>query len=92
MYTIQVKIPSALRSQTAGLSQIEAVGATVADALHNLRPRYANFVDRLLTQDGQVRSFVNLYLGARNISTMSGLQTPLSEGAVLTIVQATVGG
>jgi molybdopterin synthase sulfur carrier subunit len=92
LYTVQIKIPSALRSQTAGQAQVQAFGATVAEALSGLRPHYAALVDRLLTEDGKLRSFVSLYLGSRNINTMVGLQTPLGEGAVLTLVQATVGG
>ena len=92
LYTVQIKIPSALRSQTGGLAQVQAVGANVAEVLNGLRPHYAGLVDRLLTEDGKLRSFVGLYLGTRNINTMAGLQTQLGEGAVLTLVQATVGG
>lgn len=92
MYTVQIRIPSALRSQTAGQAEVQTVGATVTEALNGLRPHYGGLIDRLLTEDGSLRSFVSLYLGSRNISTMVGLQTPLCEGAVLTLVQATVGG
>ncbi|MCW5256437.1 MoaD/ThiS family protein [Verminephrobacter aporrectodeae] len=92
MYAIQIKIPGPLRSKVAGQVQVQAYGATVGEVLCSLQNTHSELAHALLTQEGQLRSFVVLYLGSRNINSLAGLQTPLSAGSVLKLVQAIVGG
>lgn len=92
MPTVTVRIPTPLRSFTSGADEVRAEGATVADALAALRSSHEGLVENVLAPDGELRSFVNVFVGSDNVRSLQGLQTPLSEGDVLAIVPAVAGG
>ena len=49
-------------------------------------------LERVLTPEGEIRNFVNIYLGSRNVSSLDKLDTPVAEGDVLAIIPAVAGG
>ena len=87
--TVTVRIPTPLRSLTQGADEVQVAGATVGEILHGMD---GSLLQRILTPEGDVRQFVNLYLGPRNVSTLDGLATPVKEGDVLSIIPAVAGG
>lgn len=90
---IVVRIPAALRSFTSGEHELQAApGGTVADVLAELRARHPQLVPRLLTADGALRPFVNVYLDRADIRSLQGLATRVPAGAVLSILPAVAGG
>jgi sulfur-carrier protein len=92
MSTVTVRIPTPLRAFTGGADEVPAHGATVGEALTDLGARYNGLVERVLSPEGEVRQFVNVYVGSQNIRTLRGLTTPLTDGDVLSIVPAVAGG
>jgi sulfur-carrier protein len=88
---ITVKIPTQLRAATGGESEIEVEGATVGEALDAVFDQYDGLRDRI-TQDGDLRRFVNVYVAGEDIRFQEGLATPLSEGDEVTILPAVAGG
>ena len=89
---VTVRIPTPLRTYTGGADQIQVDAATVADALTALGKAHPGVLDRVLTADGELRQFVNVFLGANNVRELQGLATPLPAGAVLAIIPAVAGG
>jgi molybdopterin synthase sulfur carrier subunit len=89
---VLVKIPTQLRAAAEGSSETEVQGATVAEVLNDLYERYGELRERICNEDGSLRRFVNVYLAGEDIRFMDGLQTPVPDGAELTILPAVAGG
>jgi molybdopterin converting factor small subunit len=87
-----VFIPTALRPYTGRQSQVEAPGATVAEALAALVAAYPDLKNQVFDDQGEPRNFVNFFLGDTDIRQLSGLDTPLAPDADLLIVPAIAGG
>ena len=89
--SITVKLPTQLRDTVGGAPSVQAEGATVAEALESVFTSHGELRDRLY-QNGDLRRFVNVYLGGEDIRFLDGLQTALPEDAELTILPAVAGG
>ncbi len=92
MSEVTVRIPTPLRGFAGGADALQVEGATVAEVLAGLGERYPELTARLLTESGELRSFVNLFVGEHNVRSLQGLETPVDDGAVLAIVPAVAGG
>jgi len=88
---VTVKIPTQLRSVTGGEAEAEVAGATVGEVLDALFERYEELRDRIC-EDGDLRRFVNVYVGGEDIRFLSGLETEVSDGDEVTILPAVAGG
>jgi molybdopterin synthase sulfur carrier subunit len=90
--SITVKIPTQLRSVTGGEAeaQIEEAG-TVGEVLDGLYDRYDGLRDRI-AEDGDLRRFVNVYVGGEDIRFLDGLDTSVDDGDEVTILPAVAGG
>jgi len=89
---VTVKIPTQLRSAAGGQSEAVLDGATVREVLDGLYARFDGLGDRLADEDGALRRFVNVYVGGEDIRFLDGLDTPVADGAELTILPAVAGG
>jgi molybdopterin synthase sulfur carrier subunit len=87
-------IPGPLRPFAAGKSQIviEQSPPTLADALDALWKQYPGIGHRVLTEQGQIREHINVFVGKEDIRYTGGLQTPIPDGADITIIPAISGG
>jgi molybdopterin converting factor small subunit len=89
---VNVRVPGPLRRLTAGSSQVEVEGGTVAAALADLEVRFPGFRDRLYDDGGKLRQFINIYVNDADIRFGGGLDTPVAEGDDISIVPAVAGG
>jgi molybdopterin synthase sulfur carrier subunit len=90
--SVKVRVPTQLRSLTAGTGEVEASGATIADVIEDLEARHPGIRARLLDDGGSLRRFVNVYLDDEDVRFLDGLKTPVPEGAQLSIIPAVAGG
>jgi molybdopterin synthase sulfur carrier subunit len=88
---VTVKIPTQLRAVTDGEAEIEVDGSTVGEVLDAVFTQHDGLRERI-TQDGDLRRFVNVYVSGEDIRFQDGLQTPISEGDEVTILPAVAGG
>jgi molybdopterin synthase sulfur carrier subunit len=88
---ITVKIPTQLRAATGGESTVEVTGATVGEALDAVFDAHTELRERI-TQDGDLRRFVNVYVSGEDIRFQQGLETAINEGDEVTILPAVAGG
>ena len=87
-----MKIPTQLRSVTAGEAETEVDGAdTVGEVLDGLYGRYEGLRERI-ADDGDLRRFVNVYVSGEDIRFLEGLETPVEDGDEVTILPAVAGG
>ena len=89
--SVTIKIPAQLRNLTGNEAETEVDGASVGEALDALYERYDGLRDRI-TEDGELRRFVNVYVGGEDIRFGEGLDTPVGEGDEITILPAVAGG
>lgn len=92
MSTVTVRIPTPLRTFTGGADEVQAEGATIAEVLQTLSSAHAGLAERLMNPQGELRNFVNVYLGSDNVRSLDGLATPVSDNDVISIVPAVAGG
>ena len=88
---VTVKIPAQLRAVTGGEAETEVEGATVGEALDALFERYDGLRERI-TEDGELRRFVNVYVAGEDIRFQDGLDTAVDDGDEVTILPAVAGG
>lgn len=91
-YTVTIRIPTPLRSYTNGADKVAVEANSVGEALVALGNAYPGILERVMSPDGELRQFVNIYLGPDNIRVLYGLVTPVKAGAVVAIVPAVAGG
>ena len=89
--SITVKLPTQLRDAAGGSASVQAEGVTVGDALESVFRSHEELRERRYT-NGDLRRFVNVYLGGEDIRFIDGLQTEVPDGGELTILPAVAGG
>jgi sulfur-carrier protein len=88
---IDVRIPTILRSYTDGAKAVEGSGDTLEELFDDLDDRHPGIRERLVDESG-LRRFVNVYVGDEDVRFLGGLETPLDDGATVTILPAVAGG
>lgn len=90
--SVTVRVPTTLRTLTAGESEVAVDGATVSDVLDGLEEKHPGFRERLLDEDGGLRRFVNVFVSDDDVRFLDGLQTPVPDGETVSIIPAVAGG
>lgn len=87
-----IRLPQVLRAQADGERAIEVEGATIGDAVQALVGRHPALAGQLLTPDGELHRFVNVYLNGRDVRYLGGLRTPVEERDEIRLLPAIAGG
>ncbi len=90
--SVKVIIPTPLRVYAGKKDAVEVEAGTVGEALSGLTSQYAELRRHLYTEDGKLRSFVNVYLNDEDIRFLQKEQTPLGANDVISIVPSIAGG
>jgi sulfur-carrier protein len=89
---IEVRIPTILRSYTGGAKAVEGKGDSLAALIDDLDSRHPGLKDRLVTGDGALHRFVNVYVNDEDVRFTGALDTVLRESDSVTILPAVAGG
>ena len=89
---VKVVIPTPLRQFAGKQDSIEISAGTVAEALTGVTNQYTDLRRHLFTDEGKLRSFVNVYLNDEDIRYLENDQTPLKDNDVISIVPSIAGG
>src|SRR5262249_5894635 len=93
MPQVKLTIPAALRAYAGGSDLIETNVATVDEALADLTRRFADLRRHLYTEDGKLRSFVNVYLNDDDVRFLGQKgKSPVKAGDVISIIPSIAGG
>lgn len=90
--SVVVRVPTALRTLTAGEAQVTVQGTSVAEVVASLEKKYPGIRGRLVDEHGDLRRFVNVYVGEEDIRFMEGIETSVPSGATVSIIPAVAGG
>jgi adenylyltransferase/sulfurtransferase len=88
----RVLIPTPLRPFTGKQEMVEVQGATVGELLADLTRKYDGLKKHLYTEDGRLRSFVNVYVNDEDIRYLQKEQTPVQPGDTISIIPSVAGG
>ena len=86
-----VRVPPVLRTEAGGAREVEASGSTVRELLEDLSSRIPALGSRVYGE-GELKSFVNVYVDGEDVRTREGLETPVREGATVILLPAMAGG
>ena len=89
---VKVMIPTPLRAYAGKQESVEVSAKTVGEALKGLTDKHGDLKKHLYSDDGKLRSFVNVYVNDEDIRYLDNLQTPTKDGDELNIVPAVAGG
>ncbi len=89
---ITVRVPTPLQKLTADKSEVFASGTTVKAALADLEKNYPGLRERLYSEDGELRRFINIYVNEEDIRFLDSENSALRDGDVISIIPAIAGG
>ncbi len=89
---VEVRLPTVLRSQAGGAAVVSVDGATIGDVLAKLVAEYPGMAGQVLQDDGTLHRFVNIYVNDDDVRYLEGLDTPVPDGAEVSILPAVAGG
>ena len=89
---VTLRIPTPLRTFTGGADEIKVEGATVGAAIAALEAAHPGIRERVLSEEGKVLRFVNIFLNDDDIRFLDGLESPVKDGDSISVVPAIAGG
>jgi len=90
--SIEVRIPTILRTFTGGQKVVSGDGDTIADLLTNLDGQFPGLRGRLVTEEGALHRFVNVYVNDEDVRFLGALDAKVNSGDTVTILPAVAGG
>ncbi|MCL3817714.1 MoaD/ThiS family protein [Aeromicrobium wangtongii] len=90
--SINVRIPTILRTYTQDQSQVAAEGETLVEVLDSLESSFPGIRARVVDDEGKLRRFVNIYVAEEDVRFSEGLDTPTPDGSQVSIIPAVAGG
>ena len=87
-----VRIPTILRTYTAGAAEVTADGTTLQEVITSLDGQFPGIAARVLADNGQLRRVVNVYVNHDHVRFIEGLASPTADGAQISIIPAVAGG
>ena len=88
----RVKLPTILRPHAGGERDVDASGTTLREILGDLENRYPGITAMVLTDDGALHRFVNVYVNDEDVRYLGSLETEVAEGDTVSILPAVAGG
>jgi sulfur-carrier protein len=89
---VEVRLPTVLRSHAGGASTVSVDGSTIGEVLGKLVAEYPGMAGQVLPDEGGLHKFVNIYVDDDDVRYLEGLETPVPDGAEVSILPAVAGG
>lgn len=89
---VKVMIPTPLRQYAEKRESVDLEAKTVAEALSSLTSQFGELKRHLYSDDGRLRSFVNVYVNDEDIRYLQKEKTALQQGDTISIVPSIAGG
>lgn len=89
---VTVRVPTVLRRLTGGQDELEADGTTVAELFAVVGRRHDGFREKVLTDGGELRPFLNVFVNGEDVRFAADLRTSVKDGDEVSIVPSVAGG
>ena len=90
--SVEVRLPTLLRSHAGGQSTVRLDGATIGEVLQALVTQFPGLAGQVLTDEGTLHKFVNVYVNDDDVRYLDQLETKVSDGDTISILPAVAGG
>ena len=90
--SVRVRVPTILRTYTKGESEVTVEGSTLSEVLDALDAQYPGIKGRIVDEQGELRRFVNVYVGNDDVRFADGLATATPDGTQVSVIPAVAGG
>ena len=90
--SVELRLPTLLRPAADGQASVTLEGSNVAELLTALVSTYPALQGQVLTEDGSLHRFVNVYVNDDDVRYLDKLETKVSDADVVTILPAVAGG
>jgi MoaD family protein len=90
--SVRVKLPTILRKHAGGAPLVDASGGTLRELLSDLEQQYPGITKNVVTEDGGLHRFVNVYVNDEDVRYLGSLETSVAEGDTVSILPAVAGG
>jgi len=90
--SVEVRLPTILRSLANGQATARAEGATVGEVFEDLVRQYPGLAGRVVTAEGTLHKFVNVYVSDDDVRYLQGLDTKVNDEDEIAILPAVAGG
>jgi len=87
-----LKIPTPLRTYTGGQREVTVSGEKISEALTDLTVQFPAIKPHIFSETGELRPFVNLFVGEHNIKDLQGVDTVIKEGDRVMLIPSIAGG
>jgi len=89
---VTVAIPPALRDRTARQRTVEVQGSNVREVINDLERNYPGLRFNICHETGELRPYVNIFVGTESVRYLQGLETPVEPGDTIHIMHSVAGG
>jgi molybdopterin synthase sulfur carrier subunit len=89
---VKVKLPQILRKHADGSAVVEAEGTTLHEVLKDLESHYPGITKNVLSEDGGLHRFINVYVNDEDVRYLGSLETPVKEADTVSLLPAVAGG
>jgi len=89
---IIIEIPSALKQYVKNQDEVEVTGSSIKEALAGLCSEYDEIKQNIFDEEGNLRSFLNIYINDNDIRYINGMESNLNDGDSIQIVPSVAGG
>jgi molybdopterin converting factor small subunit len=89
---IEVRVPTVLRKHTDGQKTVTGDGATLRELVADLESSNSGLGAALVSDDGSLHRFINVYVNDEDVRYLGGIETPLTDGDTVSILPAVAGG
>jgi molybdopterin converting factor small subunit len=89
---VEIRLPTVLRQHAGGQATVQANGATLAEALEDLVRQFPGLADKVVTTDGSLHKFVNVYVNDDDVRYLDKLDTKVGDDDTISILPAVAGG
>lgn len=90
--SVDIRLPTLLRSSAGGQATVSVEGSTIGEVLNNLVDAHPGMKGQVLTEDGSLHKFVNVYVNDDDVRYLQQLDTTVGEGDRVSILPAVAGG
>lgn len=89
---VTVRVPTVLQKLAGGQDEVRASGSTVSEVFSALKSTHADLVQRITTEEGKIKPFLNIFVNGNDIRFEQDVDTPVREGDEISIVPSIAGG
>ena len=89
---VEIRLPTILRQDAGGQATVQGQGTTLGEVLEDLVRQFPNLAGKVVTEDGTLHKFVNVYVNDDDVRYLDKLDTKVGDDDSISILPAVAGG